>query len=221
MVSDAALARKQRFMDAKKEHGGSAGVINHIKTLKWNVWHDEDGSIISISKEDNLALSERYTLAQFDNEQADILIEKNWNLYRIRTDKINKHVKYIEVRPVEIEKVDSEQFFLYSVDQNSKRIHDIKVSLSSKALTVTAHKTLIAKYKDTSLEDAIIQGRKYVPMYITTPSDPSFLFKSITISLEELLNKKKVVVDLDDDYRGCSVFTLKLFDNYNFVEEKK
>jgi hypothetical protein len=221
LVSDAALARKQRFMDAKKEHGGSAGVINHIKTLKWNVWHDEDGSIISISKEDNLALSERYTLAQFDNEQADILIEKNWNLYRIRTDKINKHVKYIEVRPVEIEKVDSEQFFLYSVDQNSKRMHDIKVSLSSKALTVTAHKTLIAKYKDTSLEDAIIQGRKYVPMYITTPCDPSFLFKSITISLEELLNKKKVVVDLDDDYRGCSVFTLKLFDNYNFVEEKK
>ena len=221
MVSDAALARKQRFMDAKKEHGGSTGVINHIKTLKWNVWHDEDGSIISISKEDNLALSERYTLAQFDNEQADILIEKNWNLYRIRTDKINKHVKYIEVRPVEIEKVDSEQFFLYSVDQNSKRIHDIKVSLSSKALTVTAHKAFLEKYEEIKSEDAVINGRKQFALYLTSKNDPSFMFHTVTISLYDILNSTKVVKETPSDFRGCSIFTLKLFDNYKFVEEKK
>ena len=222
MVSEAALARKKRFTDAKAEHGGDvAGLQKHIESLDWNLWHEEDGTIISLSKEWNEQLAEKYETAKFSNEQVNILIDKNWNLYRIRTDKHNKHVKFIEVRPVVIDKISTENDFLFQVDKNSKAKYDIKLSLSSKALTVTAHKTLIAKYKDTSLEDAIIQGRKYVPMYITTPCDPSFLFKSITISLEELLNKKKVVVDLDDDYRGCSVFTLKLFDNYNFVEEKK
>ena len=38
---------------------------------------------------------------------------------------------------------------------------------------------------------------------------------------EELLENKQVVYDMPEDYTGASVFTLKLFDNYKFVEEKK
>ena len=39
-------------------------------------------------------------------------------------------------------------------------------------------------------------------------------------SLEQLLNDKKVVLDMSEDYRGASVFTIKLFDNYKFEEKK-
>ena len=54
MVSEAALARKKRFVDAKAEHGGDiAGLTKHIESLDWNVWHEIDGTIISMSKEWN------------------------------------------------------------------------------------------------------------------------------------------------------------------------
>ena len=36
LVSEAALARKQRFLDLKKEHGGTAeDVTKHFKNLEW------------------------------------------------------------------------------------------------------------------------------------------------------------------------------------------
>ena len=81
MVSEAALARKKRFTDAKAEHGGDvAGLQKHIESLDWNLWHEEDGTIISLSKEWNEQLAEKYETAKFSNEQVNILIDKNWNL---------------------------------------------------------------------------------------------------------------------------------------------
>ncbi len=121
MVSEAALARKKRFVDAKAEHGGDiAGLTKHIESLDWNVWHEIDGTIISMSKEWNEDLANRYETAKFNNEQISILEDKNWNLYRIRTDKHNTHVKFIEVRPVVIDKFSTDNDFLFQIDNNSK-----------------------------------------------------------------------------------------------------
>ena len=217
MVSEAALARKQRFLDLKKEHGGNIdGVTKHFDTLDWNVWYEEDGTIVSMSKEENQDLSSKYELATFTNDQVDILQDKNWNLYRILVDKNNKHVKYIQVRPVEIDRVTTEDFFLFQVDNQTNRTYDIRVTLSKTQLKFEAHKNLLSNYEDIELSNAVIKGRKIIPFYITTKNDPSFLMKSVNISLEQLLADKKLVVKLEEDYRTCSVFTLKLFDNYNF-----
>lgn len=222
MVSEAALARKKRFVDAKAEHGGDiAGLTKHIESLDWNVWHEIDGTIISMSKEWNEDLANRYETAKFNNEQISILEDKNWNLYRIRTDKHNTHVKFIEVRPVVIDKFSTDNDFLFQIDNNSKTEYDIKLSLSSTALTVTAHKLFLEKYEDITDDDAVISGRKVIPFYITSKNDPSFMFCTITISLYDILNNKKVVKETETDFRECSIFTLKLFDNYNYVKEKK
>lgn len=222
MVSEAALARKKKFMQAKEEHGGDiAGLTKHLESLDWNLWHEEDGTIISMSKEWNEQLADKYETAKFNNEQVAILIDKNWNLYRIRTDKHNKHVKFIEVRPVVIDKISTENDFLFQVDKNSKATYDIKISLSSKAFTVTAHKDFLEKYEEIDIADAVISGRKTIPFYITSKNDPSFMFHTITISLYDILNSTKIVKETNTDFRGCSIFTLKLFDNYNYAEEKK
>lgn len=222
MVSEAALARKKRFVDAKAEHGGDiAGLTKHIESLDWNVWHEIDGTIISMSKEWNEDLANRYETAKFNNEQISILEDKNWNLYRIRTDKHNTHVKFIEVRPVVIDKFSTDNDFLFQIDNNSKTEYDIKLSLSSTALSVTAHKSFLEKYEDITDEDAVISGRKVIPFYITSKNDPSFMFCTISISLYDILNNKKVVKETETDFRECSIFTLKLFDNYNYVKEKK
>jgi len=222
LVSEAALARKKRFVDAKAEHGGDiAGLTKHIESLDWNVWHEIDGTIISMSKEWNEDLANRYETAKFNNEQISILEDKNWNLYRIRTDKHNTHVKFIEVRPVVIDKFSTDNDFLFQIDNNSKTEYDIKLSLSSTALSVTAHKSFLEKYEDITDEDAVISGRKVIPFYITSKNDPSFMFCTISISLYDILNNKKVVKETETDFRECSIFTLKLFDNYNYVKEKK
>ena len=146
-----------------------------------------------MSKEWNEELADQCETAKFDNEQAAILVDKNWNLYRIRTDKHNKHVKFIEVRPVIIDKISTENDFLFQLDKNSKTTYDIKISLSSKALTVTAHKAFLEKYEEIKSEDAVINGRKQFALYLTSKNDPSFMFHTVTISLYDILNSTKVV----------------------------
>lgn len=222
LVSEAALARKKRFMEAKEEHGGNVdGLIKHIESLDWNLWHEEDGTIVSISKESNEQLSSTYELAKFSNEQIAILENKNWNLYRIVTDPKNKHVKFIQVRPVEVDRVSTEDFFLFQVDKEDSRTYDIKISMNKTAMTITAHANLIKQYDEIEISSAIIKGRKILPFYITTKNDPSFMLHYVNLSLEELLQNKKVVLDMPEDFTDASVFTIKLFDNYKFVKEKK
>lgn len=222
MVSESALARKQRFIDLKKEHGGDVdGIKQYYENLDWNLWHEEDGTIVSMSKEPNEELSSKFDVARFSNEQIAILTDKNWNLYKIIVDKHNKHVKYIQVRPVEIDKVSSEEFFLYQIDNHTNRVYDVKIVLSPDKFSVVAHANLIKQYNDIDLSNAIINGRKVLPFYITTKNDPSFLLQTINISLEDLIRDKMVTVDLSENLIGSSVFTLKLFDKYSFVEEIK
>lgn len=222
MVSEAALARKQRFLEAKEELGGTIqDVTNHYEKLDWTIWFEEDGTIVSMSKEPNEDLSEKFEFATFTNDQAKILVDKNWNMYRIITDKKNTHVKYIQVRPVEIDRVATEDFYLYQVDNQNKRVYDLKLSMSKTTLTISAHANIIKEYEDIEISSAIRKGRKIIPFYITTKNDPSFMLHYVNLSLEELLENKQVVYDMPEDYTGASVFTLKLFDNYKFVEEKK
>ena len=222
MVSEAALARKQRFLEAKEELGGTIqDVTNHYEKLDWTIWFEEDGTIVSMSKEPNEDLSEKFEFATFTNDQAKILVDKNWNMYRIVTDKKNTHVKYIQVKPVEIDRVATEDFYLYQVDNQNKRVYDLKLSMSKTTLTISAHANIIKEYEDIEISSAIRKGRKIIPFYITTKNDPSFMLHYVNLSLEELLENKQVVYDMPEDYTGASVFTLKLFDNYKFVEEKK
>lgn len=222
MVSEAALARKQRFLEAKEELGGTIqDVTKHYEKLDWTIWFEEDGTIVSMSKEPNEDLSEKFEFATFTNDQAKILVDKNWNMYRIVTDKKNTHVKYIQVRPVEIDRVATEDFYLYQVDNQNKRVYDLKLSMSKTTLTISAHANIIKEYEDIEISSAIRKGRKIIPFYITTKNDPSFMLHYVNLSLEELLENKQVVYDMPEDYTGASVFTLKLFDNYKFVEEKK
>ena len=222
MVSEAALARKQRFLEAKQELGGTIqDVTKHFESLDWTLWHEEDGTIVSMSKEPNEDLDSNYEVATFSNEQIAILENKNTNMYRIVTDPKNKHVKYIQVRPVEVERIATEDFYLYQVDKpNKKRNYDIKITLSKTTLTISAHANLIKQYDDVDLSSAIIKGRKIIPFYITSKNDPSFMLHHINLSLENLLINKEVVFELPEDYTGASVFTLKLFDNYKFVAGK-
>ncbi len=222
MVSEAALARKQRFLEAKEELGGTIqDVTNHYEKLDWTIWVEEDRTSVSMSKEPNEDLSEKFEFATFTNDQAKILVDKNWNMYRIVTDKKNTHVKYIQVRPVEIDRVATEDFYLYQVDNQNKRVYDLKLSMSKTTLTISAHANIIKEYEDIEISSAIRKGRKIIPFYITTKNDPSFMLHYVNLSLEELLENKQVVYDMPEDYTGASVFTLKLFDNYKFVEEKK
>ena len=106
-------------------------------------WFEEDGTIKVMSKEDNEDLNNKYEHATFTHEQALILEDKNWNLYSYFNRPKNKHVHYIQVRPVEVDRVATEDFFLYQLDSENNRTYDIKLSMSKTALTISAHANLI------------------------------------------------------------------------------
>lgn len=221
MVSDAALARKQRFLELKEKHGDINSIQKYQASLPWQIWYNTNGDIVSISKEENAEFDNVYQKASFSNEQVKILLDKNLNLYRIATDEFNSTVKYIEAKPIESTKVISDDHFLYQVDTLTTRNYDIKVIVSRGHLIIEPHKNLLNKYKDIDKNNAVIKGRKIMPFYITTKNDPSFLLQSIQVSLTSLLTDKKVVIPLELEDDNFSVFTLKLFDSYHFNKEKK
>jgi len=219
LVSDKALLRKQKFVSLKEEHGSLDSLQKYIKDLKWNLWFDDVGNIVSMSKEPNSELDKNYQVTQFTNEQVKILKDKNWNLYRIVSDKFNNTVKFIEAKPIETEKVSSEEVFLYQIDNLKSRSYDLKFTVSKQKCTVIPSKKVLKNYSNVS--DAVIKGRKTMIFYITAKNDPSFLFQTVTIPLDTLLQKQKFEFDIDSDIDHYSIFTLKLFDNYNFIKDKK
>ena len=220
MVSTEALSRKQKFLELKKEHRDFEGITEHYKNLKWQIWHDENGNIISASKENNDQLDKKYSKAEFTNEQVEIAKVKegiagtmNWDCYKISTDKFDSSVKYLEVKA--IEKTNNlYNLDLVLVDYNKTNQYNIKIVVIKNEMQITMHSNMINHYEKIKLENAVIKGRSTLPLYFTSVNDPSFLFYKTTVSLGELIKNKIVVKTIPDNLDECSIYTLNLFDTY-------
>ena len=214
MVSSRALERAKDFLKLKEEHGGVDGIKKHIKETKWNLWFDDSGTIVSLSKEPNEDFSKKYKHTIFTEDQIDIIKGKNWSLFIVKTNPKSDEIFYLEPRPIDAGVVTSNDRFLQQINKSSSRSYDIKVELTKDKFIVTAHGRLISKYKDISPDNFTASGKKHLTFHLTSLNDPSFLLHTIDIPLVDLITNKQVSREMESDMRQSSIYTIFAVDKY-------
>lgn len=217
MISSKALTRNRQFLKLKEEHGSAIGIQQHIKKTKWNLWFDDDGTIVSLSKAPNKKLSKKFKNAVFSQDQIDILKDKNWSLFRVRTDSKSDEIHYLEAQPIDVGVVTTSNQFLTLVKPTSKRsrIYDIKLELTADKFIVTGHSRLLSKYDNVAPINCTTNGKKELIFHFTSINDPSFLLHTISLPLVELISNKQVAIKMEIDMRQCSIYTLNaIVDKY-------
>jgi hypothetical protein len=212
IITEQALARKQRFLQLKQEVGGAGAISDYIKTISNKIWFNDAGDIQSISKEHNTSMTDKYKVAEFTDDQISILKDKSWNLYRVEEDKNCAGVYYISVKPQEMSQYQATEFL--TVIPKSKGEYDVKVQVKENSITISLSKDAKKLYKNVPIHDAVIKGKRQLVFYLTTIDDPSFLLETISVKLSTLIQKTKVSIKTNTAGSGISVYTIKLFENY-------
>lgn len=213
MVSKEAEERRLRFQAAKEAAGGLAGLIKQELSKKPRVYFLEDGTIVSITKED-IVLKEGWNVREFDNEQIQILEDNNWSLFYVKKDPVVDNLYSIESRPLESAVVSAENNSLFLVNTNVKN-SECKCKLTKTTFSVELTKEVLERYADIDVNNASVNGQKVLKFYFTALNDPHFMFHSEYITLKSLLENKKVSVKALNIPEECSIYTVKAFNTYS------
>ena len=217
MVSKEAEERRLRFLAAKEAAGGSfASLMKQELSKKPKVYFLEDGTIVSITKED-IDVNPNWLCREFDEEQLQILEDQNWNLFYIKKDPLVDNLYSIESKPLESSVVSSENMSLTCISQNENLSAECICSLNEYKFTVTLSETLLDQYKDIDPFTATANGQKVLKFYFTAPQDPHFMFHSEYVNLANLLKYGSISITLPELYSNCSIYTVKAFNSYTRV----
>ena len=210
---DSSKTRRQRFLEAKKDAGDFYKLqINEIKK-DYTVFYDDEGTIISITKEDVVPQQECNSTI-FKHDQVEILKGKNINLYRVVQDPDIETVFSIERRPEESLFVRNEDSFVQLIEISNEKDFDLSVSLKDSKLKLTLGEKILKKYKGKDAKNITAKGHKEVKIYFTSINDPHFLVYFETILLSELVKNKTIVKEIPEGMDQCSLYTIKIFDKY-------
>lgn len=214
MVSKEAEERRLRFLAAKEAAGGSfAGLMKQELSKKPKVYFLDDGTIVSISKED-VELREGWLCREFDDEQLQILEDSNWNMFYVKKDPLVDNLYSIESRPLESVVVSAENNSLTLINFSDK-ISDCICTLSKNSFTVEISESMLKTYENIDLNTATINGQKVLKFYFTAPNDPHIMIHSEYVSLRQLISSKKVTVKITDIPLECSIYTVRAFESYS------
>jgi hypothetical protein len=213
MVSKEAEERRLRFLAAKEAAGGNfASLMKQELSKKPKVYFLEDGTIISITKDD-IEAKDGWLCKEFDNEQVQILEDKNWNLFYVKKDPLVDNLYSIESRPLESTIISSENNSLIHVDYSDK-ISECSCTLTKNKFTIELSKSVLDKYSEIDPAAATANGQKVLKFYFTAPNDPHVMLHSEYISLRQLISQTKVSISMKNSFTDCSIYTVKAFASY-------
>lgn len=213
-ISPQALARKQRFAQAKEDAGGVVNLIDKIKTRPYKIYFNEYGEIVYFSQED-VEPNENWLTHDFTQDQLKILIGKELSKYIVKIDEKVDNLYNIEVKTIETIYTDQEKDFLAEIEYNKAAKYDVKVVITAEnTLDVSLSNSAKEPYKDLYPISATVKGQRLLKFFITQEGDPHIMYHYEIISLAELITESKVSRQLPADLRHCSVYTVKLFDKY-------
>ena len=211
MVSEAEL-RRQRFLAAKEAAGGTDALINSNKNKLVRIFFDDAGTILCITTDADINVLPIWTkYHDFTQEQVSILKNKNHNLFYVKQDPLVDNLYSIENKPIESVYVTADSDFLSLVDYGNT--YDIACSIKDSVFTIIMHKDQIDMYKNIHSNNRIAKGKKVLKFYITAKNDPHFLFDTVNVQLSQLVDKKTLDFKIKHA-EDCSIYTIKLFDNY-------
>ena len=214
MVSKEAEERRLKFLASKESAGGSfAALMKQELSKKPKVYFLNDGTIVSISKEE-INTQPDWQCREFDDEQVQILEDKNWNLFYIKKDPLVDNLYSIESRPLESTLVSAENNSLMLIDESDKD-YDCKCTLTKEYFTVELSDNILDTYKNIDPFTATANGNKILKFYFTAKNDPHIMLHSEYIPLRQLLINKNITIQIDHIPLECSIYTVKAFDKYS------
>ena len=216
-ISEAALARKKRFLAEKEKAGGAEKLMENNQERDWHLWFDKNGEIVCFTQQQDVVPNKDWLSHDFSQDQLKILVDNqiDLNKYWIKVDPHVDNLYSIEVKSIENVFLNSERDFLDEIAYSKSALFDIKVSITNTPeLVVEMNKKAKEPYKDVYPISATIKGQRLLKFFITAENDPHVLFHYEVISLAELITETKVKRKLPLDLRHCSIYTIKLFDKY-------
>lgn len=217
-ISAQALERKKRRLELKANAGNIRALRRDVAQRPWQLWFDDQGNIITFTQDQNVKPKEHWISYKFEQDQLDILKDKNIATYKVVEDDKVKGVYRIEVRKLEHFELNADNQFLKEITYIQNPSTEVLCTLSSDSFTVALGKSVIEEYIDIKPKDAQKGNQRSLVFYLTYPSDPHILFHEFRVTLEELLSKTVCTIPLSDNYIGCGVFTKKVFESYTVSE---
>lgn len=213
-VSEAALARKKKFLEEKQKAGGADSLIEGLKNRPYTLYFNKSGEIVCFTQEENIIVHESWLTYDFSQEQLSILKDKDLARYRVKVDPTVDNLYSIEVNTIATTYTEAEKDFLSEIEYSKAAAYDIRIAVTDTHLDVSLSNRAKSVYKDVYPISATINGQRLLKFFITSEHDPHIMYHYEVISLAELITEKKVSRELPADLRHCSVYTVKLFDKY-------
>ena len=213
MVSKEAEERRLKFLASKESAGGSfAALMKQELSKKPKVYFLDDGTIVSITKEELLA-NKDWQCREFDDNQIQILEGKNWNLFYVKKDPLIDNLYSIESRPLESTVVSAENMSLLLIESGEDC--ECVCTLNNNIFTVEISNKVKEKFANIDPSVATINGQKVLKFYFTAPNDPHIMFHSEYISVKKLLTETKLTFKNINVPTNCSIYVVKAFDSYS------
>jgi len=213
MVSKEAEERRLRFLAAKEAAGGSfASLMKQELSKKPKVYFLEDGTIVSVTKEE-INADPSWLCREFDDEQLQILEDSNWNMFYVKKDPLVDNLYSIESKPLESAVVSAENNSLTLVNYSDSKF-ECKCTLVNDEFIVELSDEVISTYEDIDPMNATVNGQKILKFYFTAPNDPHIMLHSEYVVLRQLISSKQVKIVVPNIPEECSIYTVKAFNLY-------
>jgi hypothetical protein len=178
-------------------------------------FNPDTGEVLSVGPKS--ALQERKHTIEIDNETAEDIIQGN---IRIQSCFIDLREKTIEVSEVkQVHKLDDVVHRIISKKWSNIEKPDIYISNKNDSLVFY----LTEEYGGTYIQDDKFQpvkkrkilwdGDTDLNFLVTDYNDPNILYKMITIKLNDLVGKEKII-DIRDVPENYSIYTRRIFKDY-------
>ena len=213
-VSEAALARRKKFLAEKEKAGGADALIENLKARPYRLYFNKSGEIVCFTQDEDVIVHESWMTHDFSQEQLSILKGKDLSRYRVRVDPLVDNLYSIEVNTIATTYTEAEKDFLSEVEYSKAAAYDIRCAITETHFEVGLSNRSKEVYKDIYPISATINGQRLLKFFITSEHDPHIMYHYEIVSLAELITEDKVVRQLPGDLRHCSVYTVKLFDKY-------
>lgn len=214
-ISNAAEARRKRFIESKNQSGGSADqLMDTLENRPWRVFFDDEGIIQCFTQDGSIDARPDWNTFDFAQDQLDILKKKDIRKYHVIPDPKVENIFSIELRPLQSVKLPSTSDFLYEVTEDLDSDYEIKCSIKKDKLMVCISDATKQEYADVYPVSATRNGYRILRFYITKPQDPHVMYEYKHVSLSDLLIQDEIYLQLGMDLEHCSIYTNKIFDKY-------
>jgi hypothetical protein len=210
-ISDAALARKKRFLEAKGDAGSFEQLVEKTERANWYLYFDERGDIVSLCHDAPSEVNPLWLTYAFDQHELAMLKDKDTNQFWVVTD--SKGVSKIRLRPqaTVYAAMDTDDVTLIDFGEGDA---DLSVSIKEESAVVKLSSEVKEKFKGVYPIQATVKGKRIFKLFVADPDNQNIIYDTITVSMVELLTEEEINKDLIADLRHCHVYTAPLFDKY-------